>query len=200
MGDLSPDLVAGFGETNKQRLNPQDHLPPEPQLHNMPSITSGRDATLLQLQYLANSLGLRRSYLEEDDYAQEKNASNPIVTHVAVDEPENLVKPCPHSLSKPVTRPDIEWLPNYDTYQARVARLAQSRCDRPKTLPEGFPARVSSPRAWTGSDFSDPENYLVHLSFADVEEIKAALEHFKSTSETRLVALPPDLIHQAFRP
>ncbi|KAF5243817.1 hypothetical protein FANTH_8011 [Fusarium anthophilum] len=92
----------------------------------MHSITSGHDATLFQLQYLTDSLGLRRNYLEADDYTQGKNASNSIATHLTPDDLKNLAKPYSHT---------------------RVARC------------------------------------LVHLSAANIIEIKAALAHFKGLED-----------------
>ncbi|AEO63019.1 uncharacterized protein THITE_2141213 [Thermothielavioides terrestris NRRL 8126] len=123
----------------------------------MPYITNGNDAALLQLQYLAESIGLNRSYLKVD-------SDNLNIEH---DIPVEAVK-----------RPDIEWHPSYETYQAR-----------------GFPDQISSPRVWTGSDFADPVKFLVHLSAEDVEEIKAALAFFKGLDGDNL---PDDVSTKTF--
>lgn len=143
----------------------------------MPYITNGNDAALLQLQYLAESIGLNRSYLKDD-------SENPNIEHEIINDDvarfAHLIKPDATKPVEPVKRPDIEWHPSYETYQARVAALAATAQNRPTTVPEGFPDQISSPRVWTGSDFANPEEYLVHLSAEDVEEIKAALGFFKS--------------------
>ncbi|KAF4468525.1 Clavaminate synthase [Fusarium albosuccineum] len=146
----------------------------------MPSITSGRDATLLQLQYLTDSLGLRRTYLDSGVDAPERDTQDSAGKETAIDKLDCLLKPNPiRSLVQDVSRPDIEWYPNYDTHQARVERLAKSAHDRPETVPEGFPRQIVSPRVWTGSDFVDKDKYRVQLSADDIQEIRAALEYFK---------------------
>lgn len=136
-------------------------------------ISNGHDATLLQLQYVAESVGLRRDYVAEKEPAEANEASDSDVQHA------DLIRPIPVR-DIIAERPDIEWHPSFSTYQARVARLAQSADSRPTELPEAFPAQIKSPRAWTGSDFADPELFLVRLSTEDIEELRAALAHFKS--------------------
>lgn len=138
-------------------------------------ITSGQEATLLQLQYITESIGLRRTYLKDEveiEYERVDDATCKL---------ENIIKPIPTRTVDTVKRPDIEWHPSYKTYQARVARLAKSARTRPIAVPEGFPDQVMSARAWTGSDFADPDKFVVQLSADDVDEIKAALEFFKCT-------------------
>jgi hypothetical protein len=145
----------------------------------MPYIANGTDAALLQLQYLAESIGLNRSYLKDDSDGLSSNVEHEIVNQDAANF-AHLIKPIASKRVDAIKRPDIEWHPSYETYQARVAALAKTAQNRPQTLPDGFPEQVSSPRAWTGSDFSNPEKYLVHLSREDVDEIEAALEFFKA--------------------
>ncbi|KAK4169915.1 hypothetical protein QBC43DRAFT_39013 [Cladorrhinum sp. PSN259] len=83
-----------------------------------------------------------------------------------------------------VVRPDISWIPSYKVYKERVEALKALYPDRPTTLPEGWPAQINSPRAWSGEDFKG-EEYVLQLGADDVVEIEAGLAHFK--------ALPGDL-------
>jgi hypothetical protein len=149
----------------------------------MPSISNRRDATFLQLQYITDSLGLRRTYLKDDvsieDVSIDEKTVDNNVNITSTTELGNILKPIPTRNVDTVQRPDIEWYPSYAAYQVRMERLAKSPHSRPRTLPEGFLDQVSSPRVWTGSDFADPEKYLIHLSIADVTEIKSALGFFK---------------------
>ena len=50
-------------------------------------------------------------------------------------------------------------------------------------LPLGFPQSVNSKLAWTGADFTNPEEYILHLSPQDIEEVEAALVFFKGKKE-----------------
>jgi hypothetical protein len=87
----------------------------------MPYITNGNDAALLQLQYLAESIGLNRSYLKVD--SDNLNIEHDIVNDDAA-RFAHLIRPNPTKPVEAVKRPDIEWHPSYETYQARVAALA----------------------------------------------------------------------------
>jgi hypothetical protein len=78
-----------------------------------------------------------------------------------------------------VSRPDIEWIPSRDTYLERVERLAKSRSELPSAVPDGWPEKVDAPRVWTGSDFSDPAQYVVEFNQDDIAEIESALAHLK---------------------
>ncbi|KAK1826342.1 hypothetical protein QBC39DRAFT_397708 [Podospora conica] len=141
-------------------------------------IKNGNGAALLQLQYPAESIGLNRSYLDDD-----KGVLDQSVKEMLGQDPAllgHLVKPVPTNRLAPVVQPDIEWHPSYQTFRARVAALAAKAENRPTALPDGFQDQVTSARAWTGSDFADKEKYLVRLSPEDVDEIKAALDFFKA--------------------
>ncbi|KAK3935993.1 hypothetical protein QBC46DRAFT_396165 [Diplogelasinospora grovesii] len=48
------------------------------------------------------------------------------------------------------------------------------------SLPAGFPAKLSTGLAWTGSDFSSDSDFILSLDDADLAEINAAVEFFKS--------------------
>ena len=137
----------------------------------MPSITNSQDATLLQLQYVAESCGLRRSYLPHELSGEtfddsERNEKGSLTTSVS------------HRPTKAAAGPNIEWHPSYQTYLDRVKRLSGLAVDRPRVLPDGFPDALDSPRVWSGSDFDDVGKYLICLTHDDIAEIEAALSHF----------------------
>ena len=138
----------------------------------MPSITTTQEVMLLQLQYVAESCGLRRTYLPE---------SGDIPTISADIEPpeaDTVTKDSAQALLRK-TQPDIEWLPSLKTYLDRVERLSKTSHDRPITVPEGFPRHIDAARVWSGDDFSDSEVYIVRLNEHDVLEVKSALAFLK---------------------
>jgi hypothetical protein len=47
------------------------------------------------------------------------------------------------------------------------------------SLPNGFPSALDSPLAWTGQQLARQSDYIHHLSETEIEEIEAALKHFK---------------------
>ncbi|UNI14893.1 hypothetical protein JDV02_001473 [Purpureocillium takamizusanense] len=47
-------------------------------------------------------------------------------------------------------------------------------------LPAGFPNRLDSPMAWTGTDFAKHSDFILCLDDVDIKETEAALEHFKA--------------------
>lgn len=81
--------------------------------------------------------------------------------------------------SDDVARPDIEWVPSFKTYKARVEALAALGLDRPTTLPAGWPEEVTTSRVWSKSDFTSESQYVVEFSKAEIAEIEAGLAHFK---------------------
>jgi len=78
-----------------------------------------------------------------------------------------------------VLRPNIEWLPNVQTYLERVQRLKSAKLERPTSVPAGWPEQLSTKRVWSGSDFANSEEFIMHLNEDDVKEIEDALEFFK---------------------
>lgn len=48
------------------------------------------------------------------------------------------------------------------------------------SLPNGFPAVLSSPLAWTGQQFARQSDYIHHLDADEIREIDAALKYFKA--------------------
>lgn len=47
------------------------------------------------------------------------------------------------------------------------------------SLPNGFPSVLDSPLAWTGQQLARQSDYIHHLSETEIDEIEAALKHFK---------------------
>lgn len=74
--------------------------------------------------------------------------------------------------------PNIDWVPSFENYMARVDRLSKSNA-RTTTLPPGFPERIEAPRTWAGHEFSEEKSYIYELSEAEVNEIEEALGYFK---------------------
>lgn len=75
--------------------------------------------------------------------------------------------------------PDIDWVPSFKNYMARVDRLSKSQHARTTTLPPGFPKKIKAHRAWVGHDFAEEKSYIYVLSETEVNEIEEALGHFK---------------------
>lgn len=81
--------------------------------------------------------------------------------------------------SGPVGQPDITYTPDYEKYLARVQnRLATERLE--KSLPSGFPQKLESDLVWDCSDIAARFDWTYELTTSDLEEIKKALQHFKS--------------------
>ncbi|SMY28610.1 unnamed protein product [Zymoseptoria tritici ST99CH_1A5] len=78
-----------------------------------------------------------------------------------------------------LTQPTIGYSPDYDQYLARVQHRQQTET-LPTTLPEGFPAQLKSDLVWDGSDIGSKYNWTYELSTNELEEIEAALSHFKA--------------------
>ncbi|KAH6632112.1 hypothetical protein F5144DRAFT_573093 [Chaetomium tenue] len=93
-----------------------------------------------------------------------------------------------------VARPDIEWIPSMKTYQDRVQHLQALYPNRRTTVPYGWPAQINTARAWTGSDFNDEHDYIIHLGPEDIAEIEFGLSHFKSYDGLG----PDDVNHNTF--
>ncbi|KAM0418880.1 hypothetical protein ACHAPT_012145 [Fusarium lateritium] len=102
------------------------------------------------------------------------------------------VPPAPEPDHDPVARPDIEWIPSYETYKQRVERLATTAEKRPRSLPEGWPPEVKHPRAWAGSDFKSADDYVFRFTSEDIAEIENALATFKEGRQD----LEPDAVNR----
>ncbi|KAH7325571.1 hypothetical protein B0I35DRAFT_474332 [Stachybotrys elegans] len=79
----------------------------------------------------------------------------------------------------PPGQPDIAYHPDWDKYQARVARRQQTE-DLPKTLPDGFPKELKGDLVWDGETLASKYDWTYVLSSDHLEEIDRALAHFKS--------------------
>jgi hypothetical protein len=69
-----------------------------------------------------------------------------------------------------------------------LALAANASADVP-VLPPGFPAQLTGPMTWTGSDLVTTSDYILVLNDTWHAEIKAAVEHYKckcSSSSCRL--------------
>jgi hypothetical protein len=120
----------------------------------------------------ASATGLRKKYLEQErppsQYVAhlEREAALPLNLDSVV---EAAVEP----------GPDIQWMPSYETYQARVAALNALRIERQKRVPDRFPDTVIEPWVWSGEDFESEDDFVVRLDEEDVNEIENALAYFK---------------------
>lgn len=84
-------------------------------------------------------------------------------------------------LSGPVGQPDIGYAPDLDKYLARVQRRQKSE-KLENTLPAGFPTKLESDLVWDGNTIGEVFDWTYQLNEAEVEEIEAALSHFKCMS------------------
>lgn len=63
------------------------------------------------------------------------------------------------------------------------------------SLPNGFPSVLDSPLAWTGQQLACQSDYIHHLSEDEIQEIEAALQHFKGEPcASDKYTLPPALL------
>lgn len=78
----------------------------------------------------------------------------------------------------PPGQTDIHYTPDLDNYISRMQRRMETeRLDI--SLPEGFPNRLGSDLVWDGTDIARRYDWVYELSAEEVEEIEAALKHFK---------------------
>lgn len=81
--------------------------------------------------------------------------------------------------------PDIDWVPSFENYMARVDKLSNDQHSRTTTLPPGFPKKIKAHRAWVGHEFSEEKSYIYVLSEPEVNEIEEALDYFKGLHPPR---------------
>ncbi|KAF5636133.1 family oxidoreductase [Fusarium sp. NRRL 52700] len=79
----------------------------------------------------------------------------------------------------PPGQPDISYHPEWNKYQARVARRTQTE-KLTKTLPEGFPKELKGDLVWDGETIAQKHDCTYVLLPAQREEIDKALAHLKS--------------------
>ncbi|KAF6818422.1 taurine catabolism dioxygenase family protein [Colletotrichum musicola] len=82
------------------------------------------------------------------------------------------------TVTRPV-QPDIQYAPDRQKWQARVARRSQEP-DLPKTLPEGLPAQFASDLVWEGETLANEYDWTYVLTAEQLDELDAGLAHFKS--------------------
>lgn len=87
----------------------------------------------------------------------------------------------PHLQGGRARQPDISYHPNEDKWKKRTeGRLRENPSLLSETLPEGFPEKLESPLVWEGKDWTSEEQWVYNLSKEELEEIDAALKHFRS--------------------
>ncbi|BCS30606.1 TauD/TfdA family dioxygenase [Aspergillus puulaauensis] len=79
----------------------------------------------------------------------------------------------------PPGQPDIAYHPDWQKYQARVARRTKTE-DLPTTLPEGFPKELKGDLVWDGKTLAQKYDWTYVLSADQLAEIDSAVVHFKS--------------------
>ncbi|KAI1172149.1 TfdA family taurine catabolism dioxygenase TauD [Nemania sp. FL0916] len=78
----------------------------------------------------------------------------------------------------PPGQPDISYHPSHEKWQARVARRLQEG-NLPKSLPKGFPEKLTGDLVWEGQTVADTYNWTFVFSDEHLTEISQALAHFK---------------------
>lgn len=78
-----------------------------------------------------------------------------------------------------VQQPDIDYSPDWHKYQERVKRRLQSE-RLSQTLPPGFSHQLRSDLVWQGENLHETYDWTYVLNKDDLEELDAALRHFKS--------------------
>ncbi|PYH47303.1 TauD/TfdA family dioxygenase [Aspergillus saccharolyticus JOP 1030-1] len=80
-------------------------------------------------------------------------------------------------------QPDIQYTPDVDKWRARAEHRLRSE-NLPGALPSGFPSKLDSDLVWEGKDIAERYNWTYVLTEADLEEIDAALQHFKALDKS----------------
>ena len=120
--------------------------------------------------------GLYQKFLEQEQLASPLRTSQREVRDIEPNSKDSCG--ADNELLDCVLGPDIEWLPSYGTYLARVERLAAMNVPRSRELPEGYPKEILGPRCWTGSEFVDESKYVITLSQSEIREVEEALRYF----------------------
>ncbi|KAI0976089.1 TfdA family taurine catabolism dioxygenase TauD [Xylaria arbuscula] len=79
-------------------------------------------------------------------------------------------------------QPDIAYHPDPQKYQARVARRLQEG-NLPKSIPEGFPEKLSGNLVWEGETVANSYNWTFVFSPEHLAEIDQAVAHFKGLNK-----------------
>ncbi|EFQ25869.1 TfdA family Taurine catabolism dioxygenase TauD [Colletotrichum graminicola] len=83
-----------------------------------------------------------------------------------------------HTIAR-LVQPDIQYAPDYQKFQARVARRTQEP-GLSKTLPEGLPAQFKNDMVWDGATLANEYDWTYVLTPDELDELDGALAHFKS--------------------
>lgn len=78
----------------------------------------------------------------------------------------------------PRGQPDISYHPEYEKWQSRAARRLQEG-NLPKSVPEGFPEKLTGDLVWEGQTLADMYTWTYILSPDHLAEIDQALVRFK---------------------
>ena len=85
--------------------------------------------------------------------------------------------------SGPPGQPDIGYAPDHDSYLARAQRRQETE-QIDKSLPPGFHQQLKSDLVWDGNTLAETYDWNYRLTDEDIDEIEAALKHFKSEIDT----------------
>ena len=102
-------------------------------------------------------------------------------TATATQPPLGLVSSTTPAAQPPPGQPDISYHPDWNKYQARVARRTQTE-NLPKTLPEGFPKELKGDLVWEGESLAQKYDWTYVFSADQLAEIDNAVTHFKCKS------------------
>ncbi|KAI0477037.1 TfdA family taurine catabolism dioxygenase TauD [Xylaria cf. heliscus] len=78
----------------------------------------------------------------------------------------------------PPGQPDISYHPDHGKWQARAARRLQEG-NLPKSVPEGFPEKLTGDLVWEGQTVANTYNWTFVFSPEHLAEIDQAVAHFK---------------------
>jgi hypothetical protein len=106
--------------------------------------------------------------------------SRPLTTHelFTLDKVIELVSSPKTAIPTFIGAPDVDWDPVLEKHLARMKRLVELNLPRETSVPGDFPSTIDAPWVWSGEDFKG-EEYVLHLSKADIKEIDASLVFFK---------------------
>jgi hypothetical protein len=99
-------------------------------------------------------------------------------TATATAPPLGLVFSTTPAAQPPPGQPDISYHPDWQKYQARVARRTQNK-DLPKSLPAGFPKELKGDLVWEGASLAQKYDWTFVFSSDQLVEIDNAVIHFK---------------------
>lgn len=75
-------------------------------------------------------------------------------------------------------QPDIQYHPDFDKYKERTHRRKETETLQ-DSVPVGFPQKLTSPLVWEGKDIEKRDDWIYHLSDAQLDEIDKGLQSFK---------------------